>query len=60
MGQGPIRRHKTHKRGLLKHGRSFRWGGNTHSLSKYRLRHGIPAGSRKDNHAKGLCPAHSD
>lgn len=26
--------------------------------SKYRLRHGIPAGSRKANHASDNCPLH--
>lgn len=28
------------------------------TTSHYRLRHGIPVGSRQENHAKGICPAH--
>lgn len=37
-----------------KHGRNYRWGDGsdsksvTHSLTKYRLRHGIGPGSRKN------------
>jgi hypothetical protein len=30
-----------------KHGRNYRWDGQTHSTTKYRARHGIPNGPRK-------------
>lgn len=30
-----------------KHKRNFRWGGEYHSVTKYRAKHGIPAGPRK-------------
>jgi hypothetical protein len=32
-----------------KHDRSYRWDGVTHSITKYRAKHGIGPGSRKQN-----------
>lgn len=42
-----------------KHGRNYRVNGDVKSVTKYRARHGIPAGRRKDNHANRLCRAHT-
>lgn len=40
-------------------GRNFKVAGKMMSVSRYRARHHIPAGSRKSNHAQGLCPKHN-
>jgi hypothetical protein len=29
------------------------------SITRYRARHGIPQGNRRDLHAQGKCPVHS-
>jgi hypothetical protein len=35
-----------------------RIGRSSTATTKYRARHRIPLGSRKENHAKGICPLH--
>lgn len=32
-----------------KHDRNYRWDGVTHTMTKYRAKHGIGPGSRKQN-----------
>lgn len=47
---------KKHRRNYrLKFQDKFRSEG---TATRYRARHGIPAGSRKANHAQGLCHLH--
>lgn len=49
--------------GAKKHRRSYkRFDGRFSTdvgMTRYRSRHNIPAGRRKDNHAKGVCPVHN-
>lgn len=60
-------RHKSRQRNFKKRRRNYRWLGeprsrslrSEQSVTKYRARHGIPPGSRKELHAAGKCPVHS-
>lgn len=50
--------------GAKKHLRNFRLRNQeryraTGPVTRYRAAHGIPAGRRKDVHARGDCPVHS-
>jgi hypothetical protein len=50
------------KKSSRKVGRNYRLHNQeymtTGAVTRYRARHGIPSGSRKDNHRIGLCPVH--
>lgn len=51
--------------GAKKHGRNYRLPLQVHgmrstgSVTRYRARHGIPPGRRRDNHRNNLCPVHN-
>lgn len=54
-------KHRGGKKGR-KRGRNFRLSGDSKrsgKVTRYRSRHNIPEGSRKENHANGRCPKHN-